>query len=300
MSSLLKAPSSLLSVALLTLLALPATWTLAGTDAHAQSRCPSGLCGPEAGAGSRSNSRSVSYVRRSLGAAENSLHILGGPAFRPAFSNLILPEPGFSYSQVGPLGIESTALGLGAAYGITNDLEVGAIFVPLQLSPEVEIRDAYGWVTLQSRSDVTDVGLRLGVFAPLADDSKAGLELAAPLQLHMGGSASLDIALISLISFGDETIANFEIPLRLAFNATENVFFGVRSGILLPEFESTALLLQLGAFVGYTVEFQDRPATDITVSATWPSFVTAADDYAQVAGDVFVIGVGANGFLFFE
>lgn len=263
-------------------------------DAAAQSRCASGLCGDSSGSGGiRLSARNERFVQRSFTPAENSLHVLAGME-RPGSLDLGGPA-GLGYLEFGSQDVVTAVAG--AAYGITRDVEVGAFLLPLQLSPDLEYNNPRVWATLSSSSDIGAAAIRIAGDVPF-DGGPFVASLSVPLMLAFGGSAMFDFSPVVRASFGDPIGWVFEVPYRLAFNVTDEVFFGVHSGVTLPEFSGDALAMPLGGFVGYTVG-NDPPAVDITVSFRFPQFMTALNNYAEPVTDLFIIAIGANGFLYF-
>ena len=206
---------------------------------------------------------------------------------------------GVSQLSVSILGATATStvvgLSLGAGFGITDDLEVGATLVPLTLSPEFRynapsIYGAYRFV----RGDI-DVGARLDVVFPVNGDF--GLSAGVPVLFHLGEGARLDTGAFLDLSFGDTLGKGLRIPIAFTANLNPNLFLGARTGILLPNFDAFAM--PLGVYVGYTLAngAGNSPLADITASFDFPLFLgTGRND--TIFADYWVIGL--NGRIFFN
>lgn len=207
----------------------------------------------------------------------------------------------FSVSQVSVSFLGATAsstvvgLRLGAGFGITDDLEVGATLIPLTLSPEFNynapsIYGAYRFV----RGDI-DVGARLDLVFPVNGDF--GLRAGVPVLFHLGEGARLDTGAFIELSFGDTLGKALSIPVAFTANLNPNLFLGARTGLLLPNFDS--LGMPLGVYAGYTIAngAGASPLADITASFDFPLFFATGRNDAIFA-DYWVAGL--NGRIFFN
>jgi hypothetical protein len=191
----------------------------------------------------------------------------------------------------------SNALGLslGAGYGITDDLEVGATVIPLTLSPDFAYNAPSVYGTYRFLHGDVDVGAQLALTLPI--DRDFGLGVGVPVLFHLGEAARLDTGAFLGLTFGDALGKGLTIPIAFTYNLNPNLFLGARTGVLLPNFDDFAM--PLGAFVGYTLAggAGNTPLADITASFDFPFFVTPSGADAISTG---LWTASLNGRIFFN
>lgn len=183
-------------------------------------------------------------------------------------------------------------LGLGAGYGITDDIEAGVLLLPLVLAPDGDFGDIelYGrYVFL--RGDI-EIGGQLAVAIPTNTSFGVGLGLPVLMKL---GAIRLDTGVeIDLVFSDPDNQVNLEIPVAASFTIADGFFGGVRSGLVLPDFDDLAIPLH--AFFGYTLLGGQAPLADITATFGWPAFLWSGPGDAVQAG-TFEIIAGARFFF---
>lgn len=114
-----------------------------------------------------------------------------------------------------------------------------------------------------------------------------GVVFGVPMALHLGHTVRLDTGLYLPIGFADdETNVGFSVPLRLWFQATDNLWLGPMSGLRVSSVRGEAVDVPLGFGLGVSVHRY--------VDIKGDFFFNRVNEGAQQLG--FGIGVG----LYFE
>jgi hypothetical protein len=184
-------------------------------------------------------------------------------------------------------GPEVVYLGAGAALGVIDNLEVGLLALPIQMSPG-DFRDLEAYGRYQFL------------------DGKFQLAGQATMMIPTGGQFGIGLGLPAIISLSDRVRIdtglefeilttpgrfNLDIPAAFAFSVTDNIFVGPRTGIRVDDFDGMAI--PLGVFAGGTV----ADIVDISGSFTWNNFLYAGNALDTFNLDYVEITVGATMFL---
>lgn len=209
----------------------------------------------------------IAYTHRSITVPKGTLRIDVGPADRA-----LLQKGGFSIQ--GNPGDALIDLRAGAAFGIIDGLEAGAMILPLSLSPEAD----YGNPSVYGRFRILDGSFQLGAqvtaVIPVQDGSSFGLNLGVPIKIMLGNGAHLNTGLEFEMTFADpDAFFGIEIPLELAFNITESIFAGVATGVYQPNLDFSQTFIPLGVFAGYTLSMGNGMVLDATVDFSFPAFL---------------------------
>ena len=266
----------------------------------------------------------VSYVERPL--------TLPRFALAP-FGELDITRIGLSVATPGGTVSGSTVLAgmqFGASFGITKDLEVGAVVLPIQLNngagfggdfvgEEGAVLGPTLFATYRFlHNEKFALGARLRVqFIVPRNGLGAGsiITPSVPLLLHIGKIGRFDAELglpISVVSASDaadplagnttEVHIGLDIPLRLAFDIIEPLHIGVSSGVAIEDFghAGESARIPLGVFFGYAVG-HNKPIVDIDPFFSFFDFLTPGGGPFgdKVNPGVFVMGVNARGYLYF-
>ncbi len=270
----------------------------------------------EAGGG-----QSVAYSTRRLTLPKGTLRVDFAPADRAMLNNglglgggapvcVTLPIVG-TICGGGGGGASSTGISLtdgadmgisayiGAGFGVIENLEVGAILLPLNLAPSGV--DTFGDISLYGRYQFVDgdtqVAGQLTLQVPTATDFGIGLGL--PVKFGIGENAALNTGLrLSMVFADPDMIMGLNIPVELAFNVSPNLYFGGFTGFnadLQPTtFES--LHIPLGVFGGYTLDLGNKMLLDVTAQFGFPNFlsITKAKGDDAIVTDGWQIVFGAT------
>lgn len=256
------------------------------------------------------------YTKRNLTQAPSSLKILAGPTalqLDGVGASGLLAEPGFNFRNPEtsrtvdvPDGfapeVESViGFNLGAVYGITNEIEAGAMFAPLIFAPEGT--DLYNnvpvWVTYGMDMGSFDVGFRLTGIIPIVEGSDFALAPGIPF-VFRGGGFKLDTGVFVPLNFGDDLVMNLNIPVRAAFQATPNIYAGLTTGLNIgqlvgPEGSESSQSVPLGVFAGYTLLAGGR-VIDLALSFTFDNalLLSAEEPVSTTQFSDFRLAVGGN------
>jgi hypothetical protein len=222
------------------------------------------------------------WSRRHLTAPMNSLNVILGPGqpmlLGQRFGNQI-PDGGFQYLREPATGVgaatnesEYWARG-GVAFGLTEDWEAGALFIPFQFAPHFTFSNITVFVTRGFRFKNFDVGLRFSFQTPHKDsgggrvwDMNPGIPF-----LYRAGRARLDTGVFVPFATRDWWIG-VNVPLRASLNVTPHLFVAAESGFVVPRFEDAhRTTVPLGGMLGYTELFGSK-VLDFTATFAWDSF----------------------------
>jgi len=203
-------------------------WLCRGESAHAESH----LVGSD-------------YISRPLVLPKGVLRIDGGPR-RPYPNGQVMP--GGQLQVLINQGQDVALLVPGAAYGVAEGLELGAVW-PLVLSPDLDLLDlsVYGKYLLQRGS--TEVAAYAELRIPVQND----LEIAGgvPVNLHLAPNLRLETGGFLRLVFGDDTNFLVDLPLSVPIQVSPQVFVGPEVAIEIFDFDTVAL--PLGVIAGYTL-----------------------------------------------
>ncbi|MCB9667797.1 MAG: hypothetical protein H6715_06750 [Myxococcales bacterium] len=229
------------------------------------------------------------YVSRPLWLPKSTLR------FDAAFPLLSVDRPGGDR-----INTFSALLGLGL--GLTPDLEVGAVFLPLQLTEKFDYRNPslYGSYRLLN-TDILDIAFRADVSIP-ADDYRepfngavmpflpwfGDLAVGIPLRLRIADALMIDTGAHFGVVFTDPLGTRINVPLKLAIQVTDTVFFGPQTGIQVANGDNATI--PFGLFMGANFGSSSKPLLDLIASFQLPE--------ADHGFDEFVVGLGLNMYLF--
>ena len=229
----------------------------------------------------------------------------GGYSKRP----LVLPErvpridlapPDYGYMDHGELnngrglrvfipdeGDAWVGLGVGGAYGITDEFEAGGLIFPFSLVPDFDFGDMELYCRYAFHRGRSQLAVQPVLRIPTASDFALGVGM--PAQFAFAGSVRLDTGVELEMIFAADARINLDLPLAITLDAGPTVFIGGRTGLFFGNFEE--MFVNLGMQGGAAV----HRLVDLTASINFPSFLTTAGD-DPVRSD-FEIIMGANFFL---
>jgi len=220
----------------------------------------------------------------------------------------------------------NVSLAIGASMGILENLEIGAVFAPLQVLPKVAYGDPGAHVTFRfvkggfelagyfGATFITGTGVDPQLVLPVLNES-AGIVLQPGLlsRIHMGGRAKLDIGATVPIQLGSGVHdIGLNVPVELAFNLLESFHIGANSGVGIQNVKDPALTsyVPLGILAGFTIG-GEKPIVDIGALFNLPQFFnpgvksasagTATTPATNSTIDVqdFQAGLAVTAFLYF-
>lgn len=215
------------------------------------------------------------FSERRLTTPKNSLAMIAGPGQSPLFGQRFganSVDGGFGFHRLEVLGdlgtseTQQTWLRAGVAFGLLDNLEMGALFATFRVSPDFEWTDFPVYFTYSWTFEDIDVGARFSFVAPIEGDWSVNPGVPVLLRLD---NARIDGGLFVPVIFEDSTITGLHVPLRYIRNASPRVFWGVQSGFTEPSFDTANdTSLSLGGLVGYT-RVRSGKVLDLTVNLTW-------------------------------
>jgi len=167
----------------------------------------------------------------------------------------------------------ATVVSVGLAYGILDDLEIGAVLLPLQLSPNVDYLDPRAHLRLRVLRGVLELGAEAVAIIPAFTDDFA-ITLGVPIRLHLGQSLRIDSGAYFPLVFSDPLVKSIVVPVDVSLNIGPNFFLGARTAFDLPDFDPDYLRLPFGAYLGYTFAGNRGPVMDLSVHFDWTHLLT--------------------------
>lgn len=186
----------------------------------------------------------------------------------------------------------------GAAFGITDQIEVGATFLPLQLSPSA----AYGDIPIYGQFGVTkDLALRLTLNLPAS--TVFGLSVGGTYAIR-ADALRVDVgATFAIRAFDPSVIYGIQIPVIASYNVMPNLYLSLETGLNTTKFDLIGIPLVFGGY--YTIEKGGAPMLDLGASFGWRGLAGGGGflNFGDAAGDAvdaknFTLLVGGKFYLF--
>jgi hypothetical protein len=214
------------------------------------------------------------FNHRSLTIPRNTLSLLAGPLSATTFGQRFGTEgldAGFRLGQrnAAPVaGDDQIYFGttFGVAFGLFDNLEAGALFLPFQWTPEFDFQGVAVFLTYALfQSKGFDLGVRLNF---VTGDWKFNPSI--PIMFRFGKSR-IESGLFVPIRFEDpEFKVGLNVPLRYSFNPVPRWFFGAETGWAKSQFgqREEPMAIPLGGFLGHTRAIGSN-VIDFTAGAYW-------------------------------
>lgn len=225
------------------------------------------------------------WNERHLTVPMNSVNVLAGPG-QPMLlgqrygDQMVEAGPQFIHPgsawKTSPPGNQFWLRG-GVAFGLTQDWEAGALFLPFQFTPKFDFSNITVFVTRGFRFGDVDAAFRLSFQTPTKNSSGERVWILNPgiPVLWRAGRFRFEGALLVPFATRDWWVG-LNVPLRASVNVTPHVFFGLESGFVEPRFDvSGNANVPLGALAGYT-ELFGGTVWDFTAHFAWDRFVSPA------------------------
>lgn len=198
-------------------------------------------------------------------------------------------------------GATSTVLSVGGAYGILDDLEVGATVLPLQLTDDFAYLNpsVYGRYRFL-RNDQMQLAADLTLTFPARSGSSFGMSVGVPAWFYINEAFQIQTGLYYQATFSDPVSHGLWVPAVFNINVMDNLHVGIRTGLSLP-FRDTGdtLSVPLGVEVGYAVaQANNRPIVDIVPYFHFPLFLVPGSSGDVVQTGLWTTGVNARVYLF--
>ena len=248
------------------------------------------------------------YSQRHLTQARNSLGVVIGPKHNALLGSRFGDNPAFDagYQLIrselrtpGNIDMPSSQLvhqaNAGVMFGLLDNLEAGAIFLPFTLWPDFSYDAIRVPITYSFMTKNVDVGIRLHIKTP--GDTGWGFSPGAPLLVRLG-HGRIDTGFYLPLYKPDEGLMfGLNVPLRAGYNFTPNLYAGLEGGVYIPDFtaiDELGVRVPLGAFAGFTV-LGGQSIYDITASFMWDDFAyLGVDDFETLQYESFRFSIGLS------
>ncbi len=230
------------------------------------------------------------YASRSLTLGQGTFRIDGGPPdygyFHPGSPQWINENRGLRLRSWD--NDEASWLGVGLAYGATDDIEVGGLLLPLRLDPDTTVDDLELYGRFRFLRGDFEMGAQATLQLPA--ETEFGLGLGLPMLAHATPRMRIDTGFeLEMLFWEPDTVVNLDIPLAFTWNVGRAGFLGPRTGIYVWDMD--ALLIPAGVHGGVVVA---KGHLDVGGWFLWPGFIgTERDDPFDAR--TFEVGFGLNG-----
>jgi hypothetical protein len=219
-------------------------------------------------------------AQRHLTLPRNVVSIVYGPlgpaTFGQRYPSKII-DGGTSYARADWAGsgsggtTETWFTRFGVRFGLFDDIEAGALFLPFELAPDFSFDSVLVFLTQQFRFESLDLALRLSFQTP----ADTGWALAPGIVLATRGrrialQAGLYVPM-ELGSFGKprSPLVGLNAPLRVTWNLVPSFFVTAETGIAYDKLNTPDMLtVPLGFGAGYTLLLGSR-LLEFSTSFTW-------------------------------
>jgi hypothetical protein len=203
-------------------------------------------------------------------------------------------EAAFSFDKPDFEGSDLAISLLGSVeYGITEELSVGVLAVPLALSPDVSFGQPVAHGTLRFiDKEKYEVGATARLTFPGENGGDLGIGAGLLGRFYLHKAAWLNVGAFVNVAASKPATTTIEVPFNLAVSFTRNLFFTLDTGFFIPEGDLDALVMSSFAGLGYTVGVE-RPKFDLFVRGGLPRLISAGTE-------VFDVTVQVGGRLFFQ
>jgi hypothetical protein len=176
------------------------------------------------------------------------------------------------------------------SYGVTDDVEVGALLLPLLLHPQVRYGDAELYGRFRLVSGRFELALQAG--GQLPTHTHGGVAGGIPMLIRAGTSARIDTGPeLELMLPRGGAYANLDVPLAVHWDLGEGGFFGLRTGVFVPHFEGRDTSIKFGLQGGPILAHGDL---DLVFWFLFPELFHPAVRRGWFVADHFQVGVGIS------
>ena len=206
----------------------------------------------------------------------------GTQPMRYAARPLVLPAG--TLNLAGAMGLShvgGTALfGINAAvgFGLTEGVEIGAAFLPLQLAPTVayDLPSIYGQIRAQQGN--YEVGVSMELLMGVRTNTAWIFSVGSPTILRAGDIFRINTGGYLDFVFSNPLGVNFRLPFDMSFNILDELYVTLYTGWLLPRFDFNSFTMPLGVGAAYTFDNDvGAPFVDLITALRWPFFLSLAN-----------------------
>jgi len=251
-------------------------------------------------------------AERHLTQPRNVVSVIYGPLSSPTFgarfpSRII--DGGVSYAHLdrsltAETGAPETLWNVrgGASVGMFDDLEAGALFMPLQLAPKFHYDPVLIFFTQQVRLPACDLAVRASFQTPGTTGwgINPGLMLGVPGQ-RVAARVGVFVPMeVGTLRQKITPIVGFNAPLRVTWNVIPSAFLSAESGLSYDHLAKDGeLTVPLGFGAGYSF-LAGSKVIDLTASFDWDHWLRPAPEQgsARLAWESFRVAFGGS--LYFQ
>ncbi|HRE87831.1 MAG TPA: hypothetical protein PK095_01715 [Myxococcota bacterium] len=212
-------------------------------------------------------------------------------------TGIIRPEGMFSFQQPGAGQDLHIRLDAGADWAPIKNLQVGALAVPLSISPDADYGDPRLYVRYQLTEGAFQIAPELGFVFNKANI----LSIGAPMRFKINPAARIDVSPMFLVDLpgsddadGTETRFGLSIPVEVAISLTRSLYLAVMTGFELADFDGDGVI-PLGLQFGYSLpSAADTAWIDLFLDFRFNAFIPLADGADVPYTDYWTLGLGAR------
>jgi hypothetical protein len=235
------------------------------------------------------------------------------PLTLPAMT--LAPELGFGVTHLSIQGVDfgnSVGMDIGAHFGITDDFEVGATVLPIQLSPDFSYENPTVEATYRFLKGSVEMGARLrALFSFKRGESGVGLQPGVVMLAHLGEAARLDVGAYVQLAFGPangliggggKTTVGLNVPVQFIYDVIPELHVGATTGIGIFDFSQAgdSFYIPLGFVAGYAIGNEKGPLVDIDPYFRFPYFAVPGTGSGQdkIFSGIWQTGLAATVYLY--
>jgi hypothetical protein len=221
-------------------------------------------------------------AQRHITLPRNVVNVMFGPlstaTFGQRYPSAGVVDGGVSYLHQGVSGTDAPPnpddqwhARVGVLFGLFDDVEAGALFLPFQLAPEFEFQSISVFMTWQFRFDDFDLAARFSFQTPgdggwaIAPGALLGTR-GRHVAFHAGVFAPMELG-----AFGEPKSPTMALnaPARATINLLPNVFLQAETGVACDDLSNAETLsVPFGLGAGYTL-LAGKRLIDLTASFDW-------------------------------
>ena len=164
----------------------------------------------------------------------------------------------------------------GAAGGLGDDFEIGALFAPVQVAPESRWLDPSVLARLRLFASVVELGLEVEWRIPVEPGSATAFIFALPLRWHVVPRLALDLVPRVGVKLLDSPATQVAVPLSATVSITPELFAGARIGVSV--LDAAFAYLEASVFFGGTLLGPDGPTADLRAELYFPSVTDGTEE----------------------
>jgi|GEM_PF-1135513 len=234
---------------------------------------------------------SPSGVRAQAPAADLPLPYAQRPLTLPKMNLRVDVNLAVATASWGGISATSMGLGTGVGFGITDDIEVGGIVLPLVFEIEPGNDVLFGDPTIYGSFRLLSGNFELGAYVRLSVPVNTDvLEIngGVPMLIRLSDSTRLDTGIFFPVSVftgsdilgvsPDPTVA-LHLPLAFTVNIMDPLFVGLATGFQIGDLANAGdtISVPLGFNVGYSIG-SERPIADLRLELLFPHFLNTSSN----------------------